>query len=187
MTAFDSFSFDQENDNEGTVVLGVGQPWRDYYRCMDEVAPEFTIVAPRTPAIGVGGSTLCSGFSWLSHEFGCSSDPANLLDVEAVLLDGTVTWLKGKHDDLLWALRGTEGGFGVCTRFKFRARRYEPQGKIWAGAVLVPRERVAEVAKGLTGMSERDERGKVDPKVRPRQLRKEGAVLMWFRSRYSST
>lgn len=64
------------------------------------------VVACRTPSIGVGGSTLCGGYSWLSGEYGCVSDPANLLDAQVVKLDGTVKWAS-EEPDLLWALRGT--------------------------------------------------------------------------------
>ena len=70
-----------------------------------------TVVACRTPCIGIGGSILCGGFSWLSAEFGLTSDPNNLLDAEIVLLDGRVIWAS-TEDRLLWALRGAGASFG---------------------------------------------------------------------------
>lgn len=38
MTAFDGFDFDRENE---FVTVGAGQTWRDYYRKMDETAPDY--------------------------------------------------------------------------------------------------------------------------------------------------
>jgi FAD/FMN-containing dehydrogenase len=107
LSAFDDFQYDAENE---TLILGTGQTWGDYYRKMEDASPEKTIVACRTPNIGVGGSVLAGGFSWLSGEFGCASDPLNLLDAQVVKLDGTVIWAS-EEPELLWALRGTAGGF----------------------------------------------------------------------------
>lgn len=115
----------------------------------------------RTPCIGVGGSTLCSGFSWLSHEYGCVSDPANMLDAEVVLADGSVVWAS-ENPDLMWALRGTEGGFGIVTRFKFSVKRFEENGHIWGGPILVPRNGIKEVSEGIARMCARTD---VHPKV----------------------
>jgi FAD/FMN-containing dehydrogenase len=107
LSAFDEFQYDAENE---TVILGAGQTWGDYYKKMEDVAPEKSIVACRTPNIGVGGSTLAGGFSWLSAEFGCASDPINLLDAQVVKLDGSILWAS-EEPDLLWTLRGSTGGF----------------------------------------------------------------------------
>ena len=69
------------------------------------------VVACRTPCIGIGGSILCGGFSWLSGEYGLTSDPQNMLDTQVVKLDGQVVWAS-TEPDLLWALRGAGGSFG---------------------------------------------------------------------------
>lgn len=70
-----------------------------------------TVVACRTPCIGIGGSILCGGFSWLSAQYGLTSDPQNMLDAQVVKLDGEVIWAT-EEPDLLWALRGAGGSFG---------------------------------------------------------------------------
>lgn len=70
-----------------------------------------TVVAARTPALGIGGSILSGGFSWLARQFGNTSDPENMLDAEIVKLDGTVLWAS-EEPDLLWALRGAGASFG---------------------------------------------------------------------------
>lgn len=54
---------------------------------------------------------MSGGLSWLSHEFGLSSDPQNLLDAHVVLTNGSCVWAS-EVPDLLWALRGGGGNFG---------------------------------------------------------------------------
>ena len=38
LTAFDRFEFDRENE---VVTVGAGQTWEEYYKKMEEVAPEY--------------------------------------------------------------------------------------------------------------------------------------------------
>ena len=65
----------------------------------------------RTPSIGVGGTLLSGGFTWLSTEYGCISDPINFVEAEVVKYDGSVI-MASQEPELLWALRGAGGGFG---------------------------------------------------------------------------
>lgn len=84
--------------------------WFDYV--IQTFANNYTlVVAAATPFIGVGGSILAGGFSIMSKEHGCSSDPENLLDAEVVKLDGSVVWASSEPD-LLWGLRGAYIGLG---------------------------------------------------------------------------
>jgi hypothetical protein len=47
----------------------------------------------------------------MTSEFGCISDPVNFVDAEVVKYDGTIV-MASTEPDLLWALRGSGGGFG---------------------------------------------------------------------------
>ncbi|MFF5176284.1 FAD-binding oxidoreductase [Micromonospora sp. NPDC000089] len=70
-------------------------------------------------AVGMAGLTLGGGYGPLSGRFGLAAD--NLLSADLVLADGTLVTADEEHDpDLLWALRGGGGNFGVVTSMRIR-------------------------------------------------------------------
>ncbi|OQV05033.1 FAD binding domain-containing protein isoform 2 [Cladophialophora immunda] len=148
MESFDEFEYDGEKE---IVTLGAGQLWRDYYDKMEKVAPDRHVIAARTPALGIGGSILSGGFSWLARQHGNTSDPDNMLDAEVVKMDGTILWAS-QEPDLLWALRGAGASFCVVTTFKLRA--YPCPQDIYAGPIIIPRGQLPLVAKGVAAMNE---------------------------------
>ncbi|RYP17094.1 hypothetical protein DL765_004713 [Monosporascus sp. GIB2] len=109
LRGFDEIKFDPAGE---IVEVGAGLNWGEVDAKLAVFAPGYLVVGSRCPYVGVGGSTLAGGFSWLSHEFGLGSDPRNLLDARIVLSDGSVKWAS-EDPDLLWALRGGGGNFGV--------------------------------------------------------------------------
>ncbi|MCJ1475957.1 hypothetical protein MMC13_004621 [Lambiella insularis] len=155
MRAFNGFEFDPVAE---TITIGAGQTFGDVERKMEELAPGYAMLSARVPWVGVSGMTLTSGISWLSHEFGLAYDPQNLLDAQVVLRDGRVLWASAAPD-LLWALRGGGGNFGVVTAFKLRVRRYP--SNIFVGMIMYPNPAVEIVSKAVSDFVTRNK----DPKI----------------------
>ncbi len=99
---------------------------------------------------GVGGLTLGGGIGWLSGLRGFTCD--NLVRAEMVTAAGEkVVAGPGGDPDLLWALRGGGGNFGVVTAFEFEA--IDP-GPILAGYIHYPISAVKQVLRQLASMAE---------------------------------
>jgi FAD/FMN-containing dehydrogenase len=92
---------------------------------------------------GVAGFTLGGGIGWLVRKCGLACD--NLIEADVVTAEGKVSHAaKDADPDLLWALRGGGGNFGVVSRFRFRLHAV---GDITGGLVAYPRNRATEVLR----------------------------------------
>ena len=100
-------------------------------------------LAGSSPDVGVVGYTLGGGLSWLARRHGLASN--SVTAIEVVTPDGALVRATAEdHAELFWALRGGGGNFGVVTAMEFRLY---PYGEVYAGMLLWPYERHAEVLR----------------------------------------
>ncbi|HET9736797.1 MAG TPA: FAD-binding oxidoreductase, partial [Solirubrobacteraceae bacterium] len=123
-----------EIDPERRVArIGAGCTWGEFDRAAQ--VHGLATTGGRVSTTGVAGLTLGGGSGWLERKHGLACD--NLLAVELVTADGrTVRASDDKHPELLWALRGGGGNFGVVTALEFRLHPLGPE--VTAGLALYP-------------------------------------------------
>ncbi|KAJ9602207.1 hypothetical protein H2200_013327 [Cladophialophora chaetospira] len=155
MTAFQGFEFDAEAE---TVTIGTGQIWGEVDRKLEKHAPGYAALSARCSFVGVGGAVVSGGISWASSEFGMTSDPHNFLDAQVVTVEGRILWAS-EEPDLLWALRGGGGGFGVVTAVKLKVHKYT--NLVYSGSIVIPNEALPELAQAATQFAQRTQ----DPKM----------------------
>ncbi|MGW8481603.1 FAD-binding oxidoreductase [Microbacterium sp. NPDC055903] len=108
---------------DGDIVrIGGGAVWGDVASAL---APHgLALSSGDTASVGVGGLTLGGGVGWMVRAWGLAAD--QLIGAQVVTAAGDIVETSAQeHPDLFWALRGGGGGFGVVTRFDFRAHRLD--------------------------------------------------------------
>jgi hypothetical protein len=122
-----------------TVRVQGGCTWGE----VDAATQEHGLAVPSgiIASTGVAGLTLGGGHGYLTRKYGLTID--NLLEAEVVLADGSVVTASAEtNPDLLWALRGGGGNFGIVTTFTFRAH---PVQTVYGGPVLWHLDQATEV------------------------------------------
>ena len=106
----------------GTARASGGATWLDF----DSATQAFGLVTPGgvVGSTGVCGLTLGGGIGHLTSQHGLTCD--NLVGAELITPDGSVVHANADTNaELLWALRGGGGNFGVATWLEFRLHPLE--------------------------------------------------------------
>lgn len=92
---------------------------------------------------GIAGYTLGGGLGWLMAKHGLGCD--NLLGVELVTADGEILNVDdASHPDLMWALRGGGGNFGVAASLVYRLH---PVSMVTGGLIAHPIDAAADMLR----------------------------------------
>jgi FAD/FMN-containing dehydrogenase len=138
-----------------TVTAGGGATWNELNAGTGEHG--LAVTGGVVSSTGVAGLTLGGGLGWLMAKHGLAAD--NLIGAELVTAAGEVIGVDEEHEpDLLWALRGGGGNFGVVTAFTYRLH---PVANVTGGLIAHPldaapamlrfyRDAVADVSDDLT-------------------------------------
>src|SRR5918997_4291480 len=119
--------------------VGGGAIWADLDRATQRHGLATT--GGRVSTTGVAGLTLGGGSGWLERKHGLSCD--NLLAAELVPWDGRIVRAsEDENAELLWALRGGGGSFGVVTALELQLHELGPE--VYAGLALFRGDRAAE-------------------------------------------
>jgi FAD/FMN-containing dehydrogenase len=127
-----------------TITAQAGCLWSD----VDAEAQAFglAVTGGLVSTTGIAGFTLGGGIGWLVRQCGLTCD--NLVGADIVTADGQYLHVsEDEHPDLLWALRGGGGNFGVVTSFELRMHEVGPT--VFAGLVFYPGEDADRVLRGF--------------------------------------
>jgi FAD/FMN-containing dehydrogenase len=102
-------------------------------------------------ATGIAGLTLGGGFGYLTRRWGWTADTVVGMDI--VTAEGKLVHASSEENtDLLWALRGGGGNFGVVTRFEYSLYAVGPE--VLGGLVAWPASEAPKVLELYRTLSE---------------------------------
>ncbi|WP_427888990.1 FAD-binding oxidoreductase [Kribbella sp. GL6] len=135
-SALDSLSVDV---TARTARVGAGVRWGDLQAALDGTG--LTGLPGSSANVSVVGYCLNGGFSWFSRPYG--SGAGSLRAVELVDAAGERRWIDDASEpDLMWALRGGGGNFGVVTAVELDLHRAPA---ITGGRLIFPIEQAGAV------------------------------------------
>ena len=140
-------------DGETRIARAAGgATWLDF----DAATQAVGLVTPGgvVGSTGVAGLTLGGGIGHLTAQHGLTCD--NLVGAELVTPDGAVVHASAAENaELLWALRGAGGNFGVATRLEFRLH---PLERVVGGRLVFSGRGVREALRRFRDLAVRSPR-----------------------------
>ena len=112
------------------VRVGAGATWGAVAATLQQAG--LALTSGDTASVGVGGLTLAGGIGWMVRRYGLAIDAvtgADLVTADGRLVRADAT----EHPDLLWALRGGGGNFGVVVSLDFTA---QPVASVHFGPII---------------------------------------------------
>jgi FAD/FMN-containing dehydrogenase len=127
--------------DRNTLTAGGGATWAELNDAA--AAHGLAVTGGAISSTGIGGLTLGGGLGWLMAKYGLAAD--NVLSAELVTANGEVLGVDDEsHPDLMWALRGGGGNFGVATTFTYRVH---PLSMITGGLIAHPVDAAPELLR----------------------------------------
>jgi hypothetical protein len=126
-----------------TARVGAGVRWGE----LMALAGEHGLIGTcgSSPDVGVVGFVLGGGLSWFGRRHGYAARHA--IEFELVGPDGEVAAVNSASDpELLWALRGGGGNFGIVTAVEVQLHR---ASALYGGQLAFPGERAADVLRAF--------------------------------------
>lgn len=128
--------------HDGIATVSGGATAEDVVAAADQDG--LTAATGTVGAVGMTGLTLGGGYGPLCGRFGLAAD--NLVGADVVLADGEIVHSGGDDNaDLLWALQGGGGNFGVVTSIEVALH---PLEEVLVGSYTYPFEHVEQVLAG---------------------------------------
>jgi FAD/FMN-containing dehydrogenase len=124
-----------------TLTAGGGANWAELNAAADEHG--LAVTGGAVSSTGIAGLTLGGGLGWLMSKYGLAAD--NLVGAEVVTAAGEVLGVDEQSEpELLWALRGGGGNFGVVTAFTYRMH---PVTTVTGGLIAHPFDAAPDVLR----------------------------------------
>lgn len=121
------------------AVVGPGVTWAEFDRVCHRHG--LAVTGADVSTVGVVGSTLCGGSGWLQRRAGFTCD--SVRSAQVVPADGSLVHTSADHHpDLLWALCGGGGNFGVVVALELELHPIE---QVHAGTLLFRLDRASGV------------------------------------------
>jgi len=124
-----------------TVRAQGGVTWKELNR--EAHAHGLAVTGGAVSTTGIAGYTLGGGLGWLMAKHGLAAD--NLTGVELVTAEGEILDVTDEsHPDLMWALRGGGGNFGIAASLVYRLH---PLSMVTGGLIAHPFEAAGEMLR----------------------------------------